>query len=103
MKDKTMLELIDRLVATNNRLTMAEAEVEKWKADYAVVDLKLDAAQKTITSLNYDAEKLKGTITEKEDSVSYWYRKANQLEKELNELKQMVSVTTGGEAPHEEH
>lgn len=103
MKDKTMLELIDRLVATNNRLTMAEAEVEKWKANYDVVALKLDAAQKTITSLNYDAEKLKGTITEKEDSVSYWYRKANQLEKELNELKQMVSVTTGGEAPHEEH
>lgn len=103
MKDKTMLELIDRLVATNNRLTMAEAEVEKWKAENELKAATLEAAQNMITSLNYDAEKLNGTIKEKEDSVSYWYRKANQLEKELNELKQMVSVTTGGEAPHEEH
>ncbi len=87
MIDKTILELTDRVAAYAVRAAKAEYEVEKWKAEYEVMALKLDAAQKTITSLNYDAEKLKENIKEKEDSVSYWYRMANQLEKELKEVK----------------
>jgi len=87
MIDKTVLELVDRLVAENARRVKAEAMNEmlntKVKDLIAIRDV-----------LESDRDELKGMLKEAEeqiksrtDAMNYWADKANKFEKELKEAK----------------
>lgn len=85
--DKTMLELVDRLVATANKAIMAEMEVEKWKERNAVTTANLDKANEQITSLKKEIEDRETQLDEMNHSKSYWYHEWLKLDKEIKDLK----------------
>lgn len=84
MTEEGIMELIDRLVATNSRAAIAERELEAAKC----------ALKKDIEEI----DALKAKISELEDEVKsqneiklYWYDKHQKLEKELKALKEAES------------
>lgn len=83
MIDKTVLELVDRLVSTTARLTKAESEATEWKGKAALNLAKLDAAEGENARLTEEVASLKATIKEKESVISFWYEKATKFEEKL--------------------
>lgn len=87
MIDKTVLELVDRLVATTKRATMAETEAEKWKNQNAVNIAKLSEADAKIATLTGSIQELEAKVKSQESSKLFWYNEAQKFEKQLKELK----------------
>ena len=91
MIDKTVLELVDRLVATSNRAAIAESENERLKTEIERTDKLLDDARRAIKETTDSLITLKEELEEEKkhnsETISYWYVRANKLEKELEALK----------------
>ena len=87
-KDGTILELVDRLVATSNRAVLAEKDFERVNAEANNVTAQLIAARTEISELKKQLEDKQGT-------VSYWYQKANVLEKQVEALKETILLKEG--------
>lgn len=83
MIDKTVLELVDRLVSTTARL--AKTEQKAAELNVANIDLhqSLAADENKIKDLEEEVESLNATIKEKESVISFWYERATKFEKEL--------------------
>lgn len=95
MIDKTVLELVDRLVATNTRATQAEIEAEKWKDQNASTVVQLGEANSQILVLQAEVKALQEKLKESGKSMEYWADKAWQFEKELKKLKEPKDDTNG--------
>lgn len=87
MIDKTVLELVDRLVATNTRAAKAEIEAEKWKDQTALNMTKLSDADAVNATLRQEIQSLNKKLEEQKNSTSFWYNEAQKFEKELKEYK----------------
>lgn len=91
MIDKTVLELVDRLVATSNRACLAESALETAKATLEENLKALDNAQNTILELRNTLVEMKVQMEQEKESttrsINYWADKATKLEKELKEAK----------------
>lgn len=97
MIDKTMLELVDRLVATTNRATKAEYEAEFYKNQLEDEHKAFTEATDLIKKLEAENQSLNDKLEEQKNSTSYWYNEARKFEKELKEYK---GKTTSEEAKH---
>ena len=87
MKDKTILELIDKLVLASNRANQFENETYRLKEKEAQLYEKLSAAEAKIAKLEKEVESNTGTI-------NYWAEKAVKYENELAELKEAADDET---------
>lgn len=83
MIDKTVLELVDRLVSTTERLTKAEHKAAELNGANINLHLSLGVAEGKIKDLTEEVASLKATIKEKESVISFWYERATKFEKEL--------------------
>ena len=83
MIDKTVLELVDRLVATSNRATKAESDLADLEEQYQQLEDALDVAKTRNLKLNAEIESLSKKLEEQKDSTSYWYKEAKKFEEEL--------------------
>ena len=99
MIDKTVLELVDRLVATSNRAAVAERENEQLKADIEAAQKQIDDATLKLTNLNSMLVTIKEEMQKEKESttrsINYWADKATKLEKELKALKEAKGDTEG--------
>lgn len=83
MIDKTVLELVDRLVSTTARLTKAEQKAAELNVANINLHQSLAADENKIKDLTEEVESLKATIKEKDSVINYWFEKATKLEEEL--------------------
>ena len=88
MIDKTMLELVDRLVATNNRAAKAETMVGMMKAQLEDMTKTMEEATKTIHELNEQIRSLKNDIEIKDDTICRQYAAKEKLKERIKELEQ---------------
>lgn len=99
MIDKTVLELVDRLVATSNRAAVAEQELERATETIENNAKEIEKAQNIIFSLKADLTTLKEQIEKEKEStnrtINYWADKATKLEKEMKALKEAKGDTEG--------
>ena len=86
-KDGTILELVDRLVATNNRATLAESKLEMMAADLAIANVNLEDCKEELEAAKEEINKFKEEAASKSKTINYWADKAIKFEKELKELK----------------
>ena len=75
-----ILELVDRLIATTNRMTIAEHDLADLTEQYHQLEDALDVAKTRIAELE-------GEVKSKQSTVTFFYEKSEKLEKELKELK----------------
>lgn len=99
MIDKTVLELVDRLVATSNRAVLAEymLDIAKETIESNTEEMNkatetLKKAKEEILALTEEAKKEKESTTR---SINYWADKATKLEDELKALKEAKNDTGG--------
>lgn len=78
--DEKIMELVDRLIATSNRATLAEAKLEDITAKLVSTKEELEAAKEKIAVLEDEIKSDKRTI-------SYSWTERERLDKELKELK----------------
>ena len=109
MIDKTVLELVDRLIATSNRAAVAERDLEAAKKALGNDIVEIDSLKAQISDLNNTIAQLKDDIKSKNDSVSFWYKRANDgdaelkaekdaLAKEVEQLRAKLNTSEGLEA-----
>ena len=82
MKDKTMLEVIDRLQSALERAVRAEERARQAEAEIEVLKKRLIGSENIIDELKTNIEGYKKTLEETKSSMSYWADKALKLEKE---------------------
>ena len=87
MIDKTVLELVDRLVATANRATKAEAKIDDITAKLVAARDELDNARTQIADLNVQIKNLKEEVESKQESARFWCNEARKAEAELKKGK----------------
>ena len=75
-----ILELVDRLIATSNRMAVAEHDLEELTEQFHQLEDALSVAKERIAALELE-------LKNRDSTVSYWYQKSTQFEKELEELK----------------
>ena len=99
MIDKTVLELVDRLVAMSNRAALAEylldVAKETIESNTKEMEKATDAikqARDEIISLTEEMKKEKESHTR---SINYWADKANKFEAELKAFKEKQNDTEG--------
>ena len=99
MIDKTVLELVDRLVATSNRAALAESALETTKATLEENLKTLNNAQNTILGLQQTLVEMKEQMEKEKEStnrtINYWANKATKLEDELKALKEAKNDSDG--------
>ena len=87
MIDKTVLELVDRLVATANKATKAESKVDDLTAKLVAAKEDIDKATTQINWLNERITDMEKQLMEKNDSVAFWYNEARKAEAKLEKGK----------------
>ena len=87
MIDKTVLELVDRLVATSNRTAIAEEKARQLDAINVQVRLELAEANKQIEELKAQIEDLKNDIEIKDDTICRQYAAKEKLKERIKELE----------------
>ena len=87
MIDKTVLELVDRLVATNNRTAIAEEKARQLDALNVQVRLELSEANKKIAELKAEIQSLKNDIEIKDDTICRQYAAKEKLKERIKELE----------------
>lgn len=75
-----ILELVDRLVATNNRAAIAEASV-------AALTDQLNKSTEAVQEATKKLDELNKEISSKDHTITFLYNENQKLEKELKELK----------------
>lgn len=95
MIDKTVLELVDRLVSTTARLTKAEQKAAELNVVNIGLHQNLADAEGKIKDLEEEVETLKATIKEKDSVISFWYERATKFEEEQKKLKEPKNDTNG--------
>lgn len=88
MIDKTMLELVDRLVATTNRATKAEYEANLWRSNCDATEINLNLAKDEIDKLKAEIQSLKNDIEIKDDTICRQYAAKEKLKERIKELEQ---------------
>ena len=88
MIDKTVLELVDRLVATTNRTAIAEEKARQLDAINIQVRLELSEANKKIAELKAEIQSLKNDIEIKDDTICRQYAAKEKLKERIKELEQ---------------
>lgn len=87
MIDKTVLELVDRLVAATNRTTMAEEKARQLDALNVQVRFELAEANKQIENLKAEIQSLKNDIEIKDDTICRQYAAKEKLKERIKELE----------------
>lgn len=85
--ENTILELVDRLVATNTRMAIAERELEAAKTAMAKMVKEQDEANEALGKQQTEIIALHEKIDELYKSINWWANRANKFEAELKELK----------------
>ena len=104
MIDKTVLELVDRLVATTNRCSMVEAKLDLITSDLAATKAELEKVKEDYENCKEINRGLCETIKSKDNTISWGYNERVKVEKELDkvraELKEFKDKQTEDESYH---
>lgn len=99
MIDKTVLELVDRLVATSNRAALAEYLLDVAKETIESNTKEMEKATDALKQAKDEIISLTGEMEKEKEStnrtINYWADKAHKLEKELKALKEKQDDTEG--------
>ena len=87
MVDKTVLELVDRLVATANKCTMAEAKLDLITADLTALKAELERTKEDYENCKEINRDLCETIKSKDNTITWGYNERVKLEKELEKVR----------------
>lgn len=82
-KDWTVIELVDRLMTTNSRMTEAESNLEA--ARYELATLKAENAK-----LKAKVAQMEKDLEENTNTISHQYDRRVKLEQEIEKLKAML-------------
>lgn len=84
---KTVLKLVDRLVAETSRHAQTIAEVNLWCDKYKEARDNLDIAKNEIENLKAEIQSLKNDIEIKDDTICRQYAAKEKLKERIKELE----------------